>query len=99
MQPHLVGFATSSHRARNKPNIQLEIRPVKDSCCGGDKASLCGIAGAGLCWHARAGVVRAGYKFRCILLDNEGHRLIAKYYNATRGTPFETNQQQKNFER
>ena len=35
----------------------------------------------------------------CILLDNEGHRLIAKYYNATRGTPFETNQQQKNFER
>ena len=26
----------------------------------------------------------------CILLDNEGQRLIAKYYNTTRGTPFET---------
>ena len=35
----------------------------------------------------------------CIILDNEGHRIIAKYYNANRGTPFETTQQQKNFER
>ena len=30
----------------------------------------------------------------CILLDNEGQRLIAKYYNAAPGTPFETTQQQ-----
>ena len=35
----------------------------------------------------------------CILLDNEGHRLIAKYYNEARGTPFETTQSQKNFEK
>ena len=35
----------------------------------------------------------------CILLDNEGQRLIAKYYNVARGTPFETTQSQKSFER
>ena len=34
----------------------------------------------------------------CILLDNEGQRIIAKYYNSE-GTPFETTLSQKNFER
>ena len=34
----------------------------------------------------------------CILLDNEGARVIAKYYNSS-GTPFETTQSQKSFER
>ena len=33
-----------------------------------------------------------------ILLDNEGQRIIAKYYNSA-GTQLETNQNQKSFER
>ena len=34
----------------------------------------------------------------CILLDNEGQRIIAKYYNNA-GTQFETSASQKSFER